>query len=140
MKNFQLLPFLRRLSATVFIFAGIFKLGLLIFSLVSPSRLPSFTALLATLNVPFPQIFAFTVPLLEIIGGAQLWRKQQVRIWAALLACDMSVAIALVGIPAKFGRAPKMGALSVGGESWRLPLEIGLLLMCLFLALRKNAK
>ncbi len=140
MKNFPLTRFLRRFTATIFVLAGIFKLALLVFGLLSSARVPSFAALLATLNVPFPQLFAVGVPLLEIIGGGQLWRNRQPRLWAALLACDMSVAIALVGVPAKLGRAPKMGAMSIGGESWRLPLEIGLLALCLFLALRKEVE
>ena len=140
MKNFSLTQFLRRFTAAIFIFAGIFKLGLLIFGLISTARVPSFAALLATLHVPFPQLFAIAVPLLEISGGVQLWRNRQARVWAALLACDMSVAMALVGVPAKLGRAPKMGAMSIGGESWRLPLEIGLLAMCLFLVFGKDAE
>lgn len=135
--NFSILRIARRSAAIIFIFAGSFKLLLFAVQVLAPGRVPSFTALLQVLGVPFPLFFALMVPLLEISGGINLWRDSHTRIWAALLAGDMSVAIATVGVPALLGRAPKINGVAFGTEAWRLPLEAALLLICLRLALKR---
>lgn len=114
----------RIVSAMVFLLAGTFKF------------LAPFGDFLAKLQVPFPHLTAFGVAALEIGGGATLlfaakWpragRKNLVRLVFLALAFDMFFAIVLVGAPGKRGRVFRFGEHEIGGESWRLPLEILLL-------------
>ncbi|HEX8235069.1 MAG TPA: DoxX family protein [Abditibacteriaceae bacterium] len=116
---------LRNIAGLVFIMAGAFKFLLL-------SR---FEPVLATLGVPWPGLFACMVSLGEIAGGcvllAQHHRPWLVRWSGAFLACDMVAAIALVGWRGARGQALQVAGFSLGGESWRLPLEIALLLVAL---------
>ena len=129
----------RRSVAVLFVLAGTFKLLAFALQVFAPQlKAPSFTALLQVLGVPFPLFFALAVPLLEVVGGVALWRRRAVRIFAFLLAGDMMVAIITVGWPARLGRAPRLNGESFGGEAWRLPLEIGLLIACVVLALRRE--
>lgn len=84
---------------------------------------------------------ALIVPPLEVVGGVLLWRNQRVRAASALLALDMLGAILSVGIPGRFGKSTEIAGHKVGAEPWRLPLEVVLLLLCAWLALRgKNAE
>jgi uncharacterized membrane protein YphA (DoxX/SURF4 family) len=120
---------LRSSAGLVFIVAGAFKFLLL----------PRFEPVLATLGVPWPALFACMVPLGEIAGGcvltAQHHRSQLVRWSGAFLACDMLAAIALIGWRGARGQSLQVAGFSLGGESWRLPLEIALLLVALHAAL-----
>ena len=114
---------LRRSISAVFLFAGALKLF----------KLPAFAAVLGRCGVPVPGLFGVSVPLLELLGGACLWRGRATRPAAAPLAVDMVFALALIGLPGKRLRA---GAVTVGGEAWRAPLETALLLGLLYLAWR----
>lgn len=88
---------------------------------------------LATLGVPFPALFGYAVPGLEVLGGISLCANQAARYASAALAFDMLVAIKLVGWPGARGHALKVGAHSIGAEPWRLPLEVVLLFAMLWL-------
>lgn len=125
----------RVFTGALFLLTGAFKLFAL-----GPR---SFASALQTLGVPFSQVFGVFVPLLEIIGGlvlvmARPKRGHAVAVAAssALLAVDMLVAILLVGLPGRMGRAWSVGSVRVGQEPWRLPLEIGMLGACVYLFLR----
>lgn len=118
----------RRIAVTagvLFVAAGAFKLLLAARGGSTPSVGSAFADFLEQLGVPFPAFFAIAVPLVEVAGGAGLVFNRAPRLWAGLLACDMAAAIYLVGAP---GRKIQVGAHSVGGEAWRLPLEMILLL------------
>jgi uncharacterized membrane protein YphA (DoxX/SURF4 family) len=80
------------------------------------------------------------VPPLEVACGVLLWRGRHVRIASALLALDMLGAILTVGVPGRMGKNLEIGGVRIGGEPWRLPLEVLLLLGCAWLALRKPRK
>ena len=112
----------------VFVLAGSFKLAI-------PLFLPgaSFGRFLQQTGAPLPQIFGVLVPLLEILGGIGLQFRQTRRICALGLSLDMLAAILLVGAPGKGGRTILVGNYAVGGEGWRLPLEIGLLAALIWL-------
>ena len=128
----------RLFAAVVFLGAGSFKLAANVSQLVAPGRLPDFAAFLQVLEVPFPHVVAWAVPLLEVVGAACLFTRRFERIAAALLACDMAVAIASVGVPGLLGRPVRLGLYAVGQEPWRLPLEIALLLACLRIATKRS--
>lgn len=132
----------RLTTGTLFVLAGAFKL-------LAPA-MPGFAGgargfgdALQSLNVPFAPFFGWTVPLLEVAGGACLLLipnpKARV-VCCALLAADMIVALILVGVPGLFGRALHAGSTTIGTEPWRVPLEIGLLLSVLFVARMKDEK
>jgi uncharacterized membrane protein YphA (DoxX/SURF4 family) len=114
---------LRSITGIVFVVAGGFKLLLL----------PRFEPVLAALGVPWPGLFAILVPVGEIAAGctllAQHHRPRLVRWSGVFLACDMLGAIALVGWRGARGQSLQVAGFSLGGEPWRLPLEIVLLLV-----------
>jgi uncharacterized membrane protein YphA (DoxX/SURF4 family) len=116
---------LRGVTGIIFIAAGAFKFLLL----------PRFEPVLAALGVPWPALFAALVPLGEIAAGcallAQHHRPRLLRWSAAFLACDMLAAIALIGWRGARGQSLQVAGFSLGGEPWRLPLEIALLLVAL---------
>ena len=91
------------------------------------------TALLAPARAAL-FLTALVVPPLEVVGGALLWRGQKVRAISTLLALDMLGAILSVGIPGRFGRSAEIAGHKIGTEPWRLPLEVILLLLCVWLA------
>lgn len=123
---------LRRIAGGAFVLAGAFKVLLWAWHLVQPSA-PNFAAALAQLGVPFAEVFALGVPLIEIVGGYLILRGQLIRLSAAVLAIDMIVAIALVGLPGLLGRSLRIGEQAIGQEAWRLPLELVLLTAMLWL-------
>jgi uncharacterized membrane protein YphA (DoxX/SURF4 family) len=90
---------------------------------------PTHAALFAT---------ALIVPPLEIVGGAALWRGQRVRLFSALLALDMLGAIITVGIPGRLGKSHEVSGAKIGTEPWRLPLEMILLLLCVWFLVRRE--
>lgn len=126
----------RVMAGAVFLGAGAFKL-------VVP-----FGGFLAKIGVPLPQMVGIGVALLEIGGGAMLLfshklkflpRKSRdvlLRLFCCGLAFDMIFAIALVGAPGKSGRTFRFGQHEIGGETWRLPLELLLLATTVWFALR----
>lgn len=118
----------RRFAGIVFLGAGVFKLFL--------NAL--FANYLAAVGVPLPQLFALGVAALEIIGGIAFlfWPREKrretfARVLAALLAVDMLAAIVLVGLPGIAGKTRAIGGQAIGGEAWRVPLEIALFLVAL---------
>ncbi len=80
---------------------------------------------------------ALIVPPLEVIGGVFLWRGRRVRLSSALLVLDMLGAIASVGVPGRLGKSTAVAGMKIGDETWRLPLEMTLLLACAWLATRR---
>jgi len=120
-------------TGVLFILTGAFKF---IASAPGGSTLEgrrAFAQMLLQIGVPLPFIVAAAIPALEIVGGIGLIANRGARIWAALLAFNMIGAILLVGIPGKQGRGISLGETKIGEESWRLPLEIALLLMMIWL-------
>ncbi len=123
----------RRIAVTagvLFFAAGVFKMFLFARTGSTPNGNNVFAGFLEQLGVPFPKFFSTAVPLVEILGGAGLISNRAPRLWAAALAGDMAAAIFLVGAP---GKKIQVGEHSVGGESWRLPLEVILLLAMLWI-------
>lgn len=120
-------------SGLIFVLAGSFKLAI-------PLLLPgaSFGRFLSQTGAPMPQIFGVLVPLGEILGGIGLQFRQTRRICALGLIVDMLAAIFLVGAPGKDGRTISVGDFQVGGEAWRLPLEIGLLAALVWLLVARD--
>jgi len=129
MNNFKFVRGARVFAGTVFVLAGLFKLL---------AGRGEFARMLEFSKVPLPQVISVAVPLLEIVGGAALCANRQTRIFAALLACDMIAAIVLVGIPGKRGRVFSAQGHTVGDEAWRLPLELVLLIICVWLSAKKD--
>lgn len=119
----------RKTAGTLFVAAGLFKLL---------AARGEFAHMLAWAHVPLPQVVSFAVPLLEVGGGAALCTNRKTRIFAALLAGDMAAAIFLVGVPGRRGHAFTAQGHTVGAEVWRLPLEIVLLVICLWLAWKQK--
>jgi uncharacterized membrane protein YphA (DoxX/SURF4 family) len=123
----------RRIAVTagvLFIAAGAFKLLLAAHDGSTPGASGAFAGFLEQLGVPIPAFFAVAVPLVEVVGGASLISNYAPRLWAAALAGDMATAIFLVGAP---DRKIQVGEHFVGGEAWRLPLEVILLLAMLWI-------
>jgi len=120
---------LRTTTAVLFLLAG----GVKLFAL------PGFATVLRTCGVPAPALAALAVPLLEIGGGGALLAGRRPRLAALALAIDMVFAIVLVGIPGARGVRFHADGHTVGGEAWRLPLELALLLTLLVLASRGDA-
>lgn len=121
--------FVRFAAATVFVLAGTFKL------------FAPFGDFLAQMNVPLPQVMGRAVPLLEICGGAVLFFAPKlprllVQLFALALAIDMVSALLLVGAPGLNGKTHIIASHQIGGEKWRVPLEIFLLFVTLWIALR----
>jgi putative oxidoreductase len=54
------------------------------------------------LGIPLPHVFAVIVTLVEFVGGIMLIAGLAVRVAAALIACDMVVAILKVHLPHGF--------------------------------------
>lgn len=115
---------LRLLIAVLFLLAGSFKL----------CALRGFAAVLAQSGAPVPRFFALAVPLLEIGGGAALLLNRYSRLAAMALAVDMICAVALVGGPGARGIRFRAGSYTVGGEVWRVPLEVALLVGLVLIA------
>jgi uncharacterized membrane protein len=127
--------FARRFAGIVFCAAGVFKIV---------AHAP-FARFLSALHVPLPQVAALGVATLEIVGGTALlfWPREKqrlkaARVLAALLCFDMLAAIALVGAPGIAGRTQRVAGHEIGGEAWRVPLEIALLLVALGCAWRRR--
>ena len=118
----------RRFAGLLFIGAGLFKVV---------AHAP-FANYLSELRVPLPQLFAASVALLEICGGATFlfWPREKsktkvARVLAALLCVDMLAALFLVGVPGRLGKTHAIEGHQIGGEAWRAPLEIALFLIAL---------
>jgi len=127
-------------AGVLFILAGTFKLLAPAPEGSTPFASRAFAQMLLQTGVPLPLVFAVAIPALEIIGGISLISGKGKRIFAALLALDMIGAIFLVGIPGKSGRVFSIGETKIGGEAWRLPLEIALLLLMLWVVFKREEK
>jgi uncharacterized membrane protein YphA (DoxX/SURF4 family) len=121
--------FLRTVPAVLFVLAGAFKLV----------AVAGFRQVLTESGTPLPSLFALCVPILEIGAGLALLLNKRPRLAAAALAVDMIFALALVGIPGARGARFHSGPYTVGGEPWRVPLEVGLLI-CLLLIVARSKK
>lgn len=132
-------PAARLAVGTLFVLTGAFKMVLwprffAFCDALAPQVLAG-TALLAPARAAL-FLTALIVPPLEVGGGVLLWRGQRVRAASTLLALDMLGAILSVGVPGRLGRSTEMAGHKIGSEPWRLPLEIVLMLLCVWLALR----
>jgi putative oxidoreductase len=114
-------PVALRLALGVIIFVhGIGKL--LNIGPASPG-IEGFTDYLANLMVPFPEVFAWIVALVETIGGILIFIGLFARYASALIVIDMAVATWLVHIP--------QGLVKSGGE---LPIVLGLIAIALVIS------
>ena len=107
---------LRFASGSVMFWAGWLK--------VSEIGVPAFVKALAAEGVPLPEFFAYSVTLLEVVGGAFLIVGVLSRLVALLLTIDMVVAILLV--------SHEIGFLSLTGKAG---VEINVLLIGAYLAI-----
>jgi putative oxidoreductase len=107
-------PVALRLALGVIIFVhGIGKL--LDVGPASPG-IEGFTGYLANLMVPYPELFAWIVALVETVGGILVFIGLFARYASALIVIDMAAATWLVHIP--------NGLVASGGE---LPIVLGLI-------------
>jgi uncharacterized membrane protein YphA (DoxX/SURF4 family) len=122
-------------AGLIFIATGAFKL----FGRLGP-EVPigpaGFARVLAVIGIPSPLMFAYGVSLLELVGGLALLLGVGIRLVAALLALDMTVAFLSIGLPALLGRPLLLEGHRLGVEPWRAPLELGLWLAMGFLAMK----
>lgn len=133
----------RRVVGGLFVLTGAFKMALWPrFFAFCHGLAPQVLAGTAWLAPARAALFltALMVPPLEVACGVLLWRGKAVRLSSALLALDMLGAILSVGIPGRLGKSTAMGEHKIGAEPWRLPLEVILLLACVWLAARAERK
>lgn len=122
------MKWMRAFCGIVFVLAGTFKL----FSI------GGFAEVLRQSGAPLPAFFAVIIPATEIGGGAALLKNFQVRPVATILAVEMVFALVLVGAPGMRGARFRAGGFTIGGEAWRVPLEIALLGALVFLATQRK--
>lgn len=116
--NTSLIPLLLRIGAGLtFLFTGIAKLG-------APP-----VAFFTQLGIPAPEIMAPFIAILETVGGLMLLLGFGTRLAAALLVCNMLVAI----FAAKMGGAQGFMALGLPNGWNAVRIEVMLLLSCLAL-------
>ena len=114
----SLIPLLLGIGAGLtFLFTGIAKLG-------TPP-----VAFFTQLGIPAPEIMASFIAILETVGGLMLLLGFGTRLAAALLICDMLVAI----FAAKMGGAQGFMALGLPNGWNAVRIEVMLLLSCLAL-------
>ena len=114
----SLIPLLLGIGAGLtFLFTGIAKLG-------TPP-----VAFFTQLGIPAPEIMASFIAILETVGGLMLLLGFGTRLAAALLVCDMLVAI----FAAKMGGAQGFMALGLPNGWNAVRIEVMLLLSCLAL-------
>jgi uncharacterized membrane protein YphA (DoxX/SURF4 family) len=127
-------------SDTLYLGVGLLFVAAGLLKLLLPPSGPGFQGgargfgqLLATLHVPLPIVFGHLVPAAEVLGGLGLMTHRYRRVWAVPLIIDMVMAISLVGLPGALGRPVRIGSVVIGDEPWRLPLEVVLLAVLLWL-------
>ncbi|AKI98736.1 DoxX family protein [Archangium gephyra] len=105
-----------------------------------------FARLLTGLGVPFPLFNAWMVILVEVLCGVGLilgaWLPATAlltRLCALPLAVNMLVALS-VGVRQVLGNPVVLDGLPVMNQSWRLPLEVGLLAAMVYLLWRPVAR
>lgn len=131
---------LRLLVGTFFVASGVAKLTVSPLPGIPPG-LNGFAAYLAAAGIPFPVLGAVAACAVEIVCGAGLvggvfeHRLRRLTPWfAALLAGEMAVAMAFVGVPTALGDPVVLEGTAVTNEAYRLPLELGLFLYLVYLA------
>lgn len=117
----------RFLTGLIFVFAGVGKALLPVLIPALGLDAPSFPEVLREIGIPFPVLSAALVCALEIVGGLSLTNGKWAKLFIPLLAMDMLGAILSVGLPASLGTPIIVEGIAIGSESWRLPLEGGLL-------------
>jgi uncharacterized membrane protein YphA (DoxX/SURF4 family) len=119
----------------VFVVAGLGKLALpFLIPYVRPGS-PTFADVLGAIGLPMPETTALVICVVELAGGALLLGGRLPRLAAIALAGDMVGALVTLSVPATFfGQPVQLGGLELGAEPWRVPLEAGLLVVCLGLA------
>lgn len=140
---------LRIFAGLVFIFLGQAKffdsihLGTAAISL--PRGPEGFALYLSAIGVPFPLFNAYLVCLAEILCGALLlispfllqpYSSYATRLAALPLMVDMIVATLTVGVPNALGHPVRIHDIAVTEQPWRLPLEVCLLVITLYLLVR----
>lgn len=108
-----------------------------------PSGPEGFGQYLAAVGVPFPLFSAYVVCLVEMLCGVGLVLSAFLpapailtRLAALPLAVDMTVAFLTVGLRNAVGDPVRLEGVAVTHQVWRLPLELGLLLITLLLLWR----
>ncbi|SIR72715.1 putative oxidoreductase [Haladaptatus litoreus] len=91
--------FIRLAMGIVFVVAGAGKFGI---GPKSTGSIAGFAGFLAQLGVPAPELFAWVVGLVELVGGILLLVGLFTRYVAVLIAVDMAVATLLVHLPNGF--------------------------------------
>ncbi len=140
---------LRVLAGMVFIFLGQAKffnsIHLGTDAIVLPRGPEGFALYLSAIGVPFPLFNAYMVCLVEMICGALLvispflsqpYSMHLTRMTAFPLMVDMIVATFTVGVPNLLGHPVRMQDIAVTAQPWRLPLEMSMLLITLYLLLK----
>ena len=116
-------PLLLRLTVgLVFLHHGLGKLHM---------GVPGVAGFFGSLGIPLPTLSAVVVMTVETIGAACVVLGLWTRLWAALMAVDMAVAILLVALPS--GHSPEIEGLLLAGALALVglgdgPLALGALL------------
>jgi putative oxidoreductase len=140
---------LRVIAGSVFIFLGQVKffdsIHLGTEAVVLPRGPEGFAVYLGAIGVPFPLFNAYMVCWVEMSCGMLLmvgaflprnWSTRLTRLTALPLMVDMLVAFVTVGLPNVLGRPVRVQDVAVTAQSWRLPLELALLVITGYLALK----
>lgn len=108
-----------------------------------PAGPAGFALYLEAVGVPFPLLNAYVVCLVEMVCGAGLILSAFLpapalltRLSALPLSVAMAVAVLTVGVRNLVGHPVLMNGVPVTAQAWRLPLELGLLLITLLLLWR----
>lgn len=116
-----------------FLGAGAFKLALpLLIPHLKPGA-PNFGEILAAAGVPLPGLVAVAVCLIEMAGGLALLTGRLLPWASGVLAGDLVGAMVTLSVRGTFVAPLRVKGLALGGEFWRLPVEVGLLLALLWL-------
>jgi uncharacterized membrane protein YphA (DoxX/SURF4 family) len=140
---------LRVFAGLVFIFLGQVKffdsIHLGTGGIILPRGPEGFALYLSAIGVPFPVFNAYLVCLVEIVCGAlllispflqQFYSWHLTRMAALPLMVDMIVATFTVGVPNALGHPVRIHDIAVTAQPWRLPLEVSLLVITLYLLVK----
>lgn len=128
----------RVLLGAFFVAAGITKAVQSADPAIGPG-IHGFAEYLTAAGIPFPLLGAYVVVIAETLSGAGLLLGVFVpavtritRVFALVLAIDMSVAIATVGLRTAMGNPVMVHGVAATNEPWRLWLELTMLLSAMF--------
>jgi uncharacterized membrane protein YphA (DoxX/SURF4 family) len=140
---------LRVFAGVIFVFLGQVKffgsIHLGTDAVVLPQGPEGFALYLGALGVPFPLFHAYMVCWIEMICGVLLMASAFLppssavlltRLTAFPLMVDMIVATLMVGVRNALGHPVRMNDIAVTEQAWRLPLEMILLMITLYLLLQ----